>query len=106
MRKMLLALILLSTIAFAQQAISDALCSLQRTTQTMMAMATMLFVVLAIPLVGAGIYLYVKKNPNKGAGIALIVIGIILPVIFGVIYLLTPVIISALVGGGTELECY
>ena len=108
MRKILLVLVLLSSIMFAQSDISnvqEALCQLQETTQALMAMSVAFFIILAVPIIGVGIFFYVKKKPRKKLGIVLMIVGVALPVIFALIYILMPLIISVLTGVETGAVC-
>lgn len=109
-KKLALVIVFLSSLVFAQaqQTLPQSLTDLCSTTQSFFGMAIVLFIILAIPLVGIGLFLYLKKKDNKWLnilGMVLTVIGVGVPLLLVIIYLLVPVIISSLVGGSQQVNC-
>jgi|GEM_PF-2257663 len=105
MNKILLGLLVLSAVLVAQpsemQNIEDALCQLVSTTQSIFGFAIMASIILAVPLMLIGAYLYFKKKENKTlkiTGIVLAVIGIAGPILLIIFYLLIPVLVSMMTG--------
>ncbi len=99
--KIVLSLILFTAFAFAQgssESIRNALCDMVDTSQTFLAVGIMFFVILAIPVLALGIFLYVKKKEMRNTGIILILLGILIPLVMVVIYLLMPWVVSSLTG--------
>ncbi len=109
-RKLFLLLLLFSTLVFAQQSVSnirEAMCDLVETSQTFLAMGIIIFILLAVPLIAAGIFLYIKKKEWKILGIILIIVGVAAPIMLAMFYLLMPYLISVLTGVEAEtiMEC-
>ena len=104
-KKFILFALTLCSVGFAQQSVSQALNDLCSTTKAFFGAGIVIFAVLAIPLIAIGLFLYFKKKENKTLGIAMAVIGVAAPVLLVIIYLLIPVIISALIGVGPPINC-
>lgn len=106
-------ILLISTALFAQPqtSISNALSGLCSTTKSFVSIGVLMFAIFAFPTLIAGIVLfYLKKdNPNlHRIGKILIWVGVVEFIFLGigiVIYLFTPSLISAIVGGGVPVGC-
>lgn len=107
-KKIILLALLFSSIVFAQQSIPAALGILCEDIQLFFSAIAIYSIILAVPFIAIGLFLYFKKKDNKTlriAGIAMAVIGVAAPILLIVIYLLIPVILSALIGGGPPVNC-
>ena len=101
-------MLLIGMASTAATQVSEALYDLCFTAKSFLGASLIITLILAIPLIAAGLFLYLKKKESKNLmllGIALIVIGIALPAIAAVLYFLTPLIISSLIGGGASVSC-
>lgn len=92
-------------------AVGSALTSLCATTKSFLALIAMLsFIAAPLPLIiGAALFFFKKEDKNlRLAGTLLLAIGVmagLLALLSVVIYLLTPALVGALIGGGASVVC-
>lgn len=85
--------------------IQQSLCEVQNTMKSFIGTVVFIMILLSLPIILVGAYLYLKKPKWKVVGLFLIAGIVIFDVVLVVVYLFIPMIVNVLVGMDVSSAC-